>query len=596
MSWQELLQLAGVIGPIGGVVATGVWWCVQRHLRALWTRINKLQRQVEILTDEKAGLQRRCYKANESNLDQDRSIAALRVQLKKARKKEQFLRLRVESLHKEIQKLRGASLGPEVKALLENRVVELGRHLQEARTKIEMLRTRSRDAEALAEQREKQLSRLRQEKIQAEEAAQSSNSAGQKWSEILREPEERIGKLLDEIETLETQARQLEVELEEKTRCLDEASKEIVDLKTHIANLQAQIDGTVEQKGRIWERPFQAGSVRFEPLSARQMPILSILNLKGGVGKTSITANLGAMLGMQGARVLLIDLDYQRSLTLLCCSPKQIERLHQARQSLQYFLLDPQADAHRLLACIESVEAAEGCKIVINSDPLSGSEKGDNLEDAEMHLLADWLTNPASPDIRLILRNALHSPLIRERFDYVLLDCPPRLSTACINAVAASDFALVPVELDVTSAISAHNLLRKLRRLREENVLAELGVLGILANKVKIVNDRPTNAQAVVWDELRRPCQLAWGESVHLFSTMIRQSSAFAEAAARHQNGKSTRTLAVYAGDLNPIFENLVKEVRERIEHERQRPTAVSSKSDSSSGGERGVRANHSRT
>jgi cellulose biosynthesis protein BcsQ len=295
------------------------------------------------------------------------------------------------------------------------------------------------------------------------------------------------------------------------------------------------------------------------------MRILSIVNLKGGVGKTTITANLGVMFGKK-SRVLMIDLDYQRSLSLLCCSPSQIKEIHDSGHSLQQFLLDPHADAKRLLDCVRRVEGAEGCEIVINSELLESKEIGDNLEDAEMHLLAKWLTNPSGADIRLILRKALHSPEIWNRFDFVLLDCPPRLSTACINGLVASDFAIIPVMLDYTSTNSVPNLLRKLRRLRENDVLPELGILGIVANRVKLRSEDLVNPEAVVWEDLRRPCEEAWKDSVYFFKTHIKQDSAVAEAAARHESGKTTHTFAAQYEKLKPFFDKLFQEVTEEIE------------------------------
>ena len=64
---------------------------------------------------------------------------------------------------------------------------------------------------------------------------------------------------------------------------------------------------------------------RFKPLSERKRPIVSVLNLKGGVGKTTLTAHLGAALARKGYRVLLIDLDLQGSLTGLMLPPEVIK-------------------------------------------------------------------------------------------------------------------------------------------------------------------------------------------------------------------------------------------------------------------------------
>ena len=67
--------------------------------------------------------------------------------------------------------------------------------------------------------------------------------------------------------------------------------------------------------------------------------------------------------------------------------------------------------------------------------------------------MAEWIIKRESMrDIRLFLREGLHGTGIESHFDYVLLDCPPRITASTINALAASDFVLVPVVLDEVSA------------------------------------------------------------------------------------------------------------------------------------------------
>jgi cellulose biosynthesis protein BcsQ len=337
------------------------------------------------------------------------------------------------------------------------------------------------------------------------------------------------------------------------------------------------VEETAEESGRVWERPVAADAPAFVPLSERNVPIVSVINLKGGVGKTTIAANVAAALGMQGARVLLLDLDYQRSLSLLCCSPRQIEQLHREERCLQHFLLDGSPDAPRLLRCVTPVKTAEPCSIVVNSEALAGDARTDSLEDAEMHLLAEWLMKPNGADIRFHLRRALHDPLVGKQFDYVLLDCPPRLSTACVNALAASDFALIPVMLDMTSALSVPNLLRKLRRLRGDGLLAHLELMGVVANRVKLISGNLKNAEATVWDEIRPPCFEAWEGPVHFFPTTVKESSAVAEAAQRHADGKTTFTFAAQRGELQAVFAELAEQVKGRIAHDSRRLAAVPS-------------------
>ena len=69
----------------------------------------------------------------------------------------------------------------------------------------------------------------------------------------------------------------------------------------------------------------------------------------------------------------------------------------------------------------------------------------EELGDREMALAHQWQAGITTDDIRYRLRAVLQAPEIAERFDFILLDCPPRLTTACMNALSASDYVIVPV-------------------------------------------------------------------------------------------------------------------------------------------------------
>ena len=109
--------------------------------------------------------------------------------------------------------------------------------------------------------------------------------------------------------------------------------------------------------------------------------------------------------------------------------------------------------------------AYSNCSIISNSET-QVKEKLDSLEEVEMRLMIEWMIRERKSDIRLYLREALHSLPSQQTYDYVLLDCPPRLTTACINALAASDYILIPVLPDTTSTRSVAHLLRSLRQLQ----------------------------------------------------------------------------------------------------------------------------------
>ena len=93
-------------------------------------------------------------------------------------------------------------------------------------------------------------------------------------------------------------------------------------------------------EGKVWERKVLQGAPRFRPLSERHAPIISVLNLKGGVGKTTITAHLGAALAGKGYNVLLMDLDLQGSLSSLFMSESALVQRSKEKLLLQHYLLN----------------------------------------------------------------------------------------------------------------------------------------------------------------------------------------------------------------------------------------------------------------
>lgn len=132
----------------------------------------------------------------------------------------------------------------------------------------------------------------------------------------------------------------LEGEREIKRAELVEAAAKLETVAKELATAQSRIKKAVAKDGVTWTEKVRADAPEFKPLNAagRRTPIISLLNLKGGVGKTTATANLGARLARRGWRVLLVDLDLQGSLTSLFLPEERQEELHQNRFLVGNFL------------------------------------------------------------------------------------------------------------------------------------------------------------------------------------------------------------------------------------------------------------------
>lgn len=301
-----------------------------------------------------------------------------------------------------------------------------------------------------------------------------------------------------------------------------------------VAELQKHLNDVRAQDGRVWQRPVAATAPAFRPREERGFPIISVLNLKGGVGKTTVTAHLAATLGRRGKRVLMIDLDYQRSLSMMLLSHDKRRALRGEGRCFQHFLGGPAHDSAALIECAAPVTDMHNCAVVTNSDARSGA---DSLEETEARLMAEWMVRPAGPDIRFFLRDALHDEGMVGKSDCVLLDCPPRLTTASVNALAASDYVLVPVVLDALSTRALPELLRFLGRLRDD-LLPNLQVLGVVANLTKFYKGALVEQEQAVWDKMQEGLEHVWAGRVPFLKTKIPDKALFGKAAGSIDEGR----------------------------------------------------------
>ena len=147
--------------------------------------------------------------------------------------------------------------------------------------------------------------------------------------------------------------------------------------------------------------------------------IISVANQKGGVGKTTTTINLSTMLAKKGKKVLLIDADPQGNATSGVGAEKEVE----------YSTYDI------LVSDVEMVQALE--KTIIKN--LLVCPSNINLAGAEVELVSMM-----SREQRL--KEKLEE--IKDKFDYILIDCPPSLGLITLNAFTASDSVLIPVQCE----------------------------------------------------------------------------------------------------------------------------------------------------
>jgi cellulose biosynthesis protein BcsQ len=282
--------------------------------------------------------------------------------------------------------------------------------------------------------------------------------------------------------------------------------------KRRADELSKQLDTIAVSDRRIWEVAVTGDASPFRSLSQRRTPIMALVNLKGGVGKTTITANLGVAMASHGWRVLLVDLDHQGSLSQLLLSGAEQKDLIDSRRLVDVAFADPSDGLAKFKSAIVRVRLVENGEI-----SLVGADEA--LLDVETKLSQRWLARMTTDDVRYRLRAILHSESIADRFDFILLDCPPRLTTACINALAASDYVLVPVLPNATSTAAAPRLLKWLRHLRQF-ACPELAVMGVIGNKAKFYGGAPVKNQQAELKSLAGYCRDKWGSEITMFPAL----------------------------------------------------------------------------
>jgi cellulose biosynthesis protein BcsQ len=352
--------------------------------------------------------------------------------------------------------------------------------------------------------------------------------ATEEMKRLLDDAKEQLHRLSEEMaEKDKEHQRQSEKknELIETHRCAAEKLESDLDaINSQFNSLQRKIDRAVSSDGYTWIEKVRYNAPDFHPLDERRMPIVSVLNLKGGVGKTTLTANLGAALSRRGWKVLMIDLDLQGSLTSLFLQAQEQEVMAQRGALIGDFLSRSfDAEFPNLLSYTAPILGSEQSSLVGTVDALAY---------AETSLTVRWLLRAGNRDPRFILRRELHLKRISNRFDIVLLDCPPLINVSCVNALAASDYVLIPVMPSKATTDRVPALLWRMLQFRE-NINPHLKPLGLVANRTwgpELTSDEKNRLS-----ELVVKARNVWGEDIHLLKTSIRQSTDLRTAEDEHR-------------------------------------------------------------
>src|SRR5215467_2424110 len=273
----------------------------------------------------------------------------------------------------------------------------------------------------------------------------------------------------------------------------------------------------------------------------RQKPVILVANLKGGVGKSTLVANLAAYFKEAGKRVLVIDGDHQGSLSNMLLAAEDYDR---ASAEINKVLEPGASTAAFKSACYKFLRRLPGSMIVASTYALAAMENRLMIE----YLLGD---DRRYDDGRYRLATHLLSEDVGDTFDVALIDAPPRLTAATINGFCASTHLLVPTVYDKLSAEAVGTFLNGVRTLKNalNSQIDLLGLVGTLTHRQDSLIPREQNARNMAKDQIAR----VWGPNFHIFERHIPRKSAIAEAAggdiAFYHRDASVRSLFVALGD-----------------------------------------------
>ena len=244
--------------------------------------------------------------------------------------------------------------------------------------------------------------------------------------------------------------------------------------------------------------------------------IISLLNHKGGVGKTTSTINIGAGLVELGKKVLLLDLDPQANLTLSLGIPRQKFSIYESLRGESELI---------------PYTVREGLDVITSTLDLSG---------AEMELV-----NEAG---REYIMRELFVPL-QDQYDFIIIDCPPSLGLLTLNALTSSRYIYIPLQtefLALQGLAKIKQVIDKVK-LRLNRNLEIGGVIATMYDNRKVLNRDVVGTILKYFED-------------KVFKTYIRDNVALAEAPAQRQDIFSYAPNSIGATD----YLALCKEILER--------------------------------
>ena len=262
--------------------------------------------------------------------------------------------------------------------------------------------------------------------------------------------------------------------------------------------------------------------------------VICVVNQKGGTAKTTTVENLGIGLAREGKKVLLVDTDPQGSLTISLGYPRPDDL-----ETTLFDLLNKTINE-------DVIQPAEG---------ILHQQEGIDLIPANISLAGLEVALVNTMNRERILKQFLEP--VKKDYDYVLLDCMPSLGMLTVNALAAADTTLIPVQANYLSAKGLEQLLQTINKVKRQ-INPKLRIEGILLTMVDCRTNYAKEISSLIRD--------TYGGHIKVFNTEIPRSVRAAEISSE---GKSI-FLHDPKGKVAEAYQKLTKEVQANAEKRRK--------------------------